>query len=220
MRAVGLKAERLGRLVGEDAQLLAAAGWLHDVGYAPAVADTGFHALDGARWLLRQGFPPRLAGLVAHHSCASYEAEVRGMKPDLMAEFPFEESPTSDALWYADMTTGPGFGPTTVMLARAHTALDLGAGHDAVAWHEKACTRDGWRWLAAEHRAGHLVQAARAYLQIDQPARAGRALADAAHLAPDELRHRPHARAVLSEVVRSPHAPVTVIQLAATLGVT
>ena len=107
VRAVGLKAERLGRLVGDDAQLLAAAGWLHDVGYAPAVADTGFHALDGARWLLRQGFPPRLAGLVAHHSCASYEAEERGMKPDLMAEFPFEEPPTSDALWFADMTTGP-----------------------------------------------------------------------------------------------------------------
>ncbi|MFI2713732.1 helix-turn-helix domain-containing protein [Micromonospora sp. NPDC018662] len=111
-----------------------------------------------------------------------------------------------------------GFGPTAVMLARAHAALDLGAGHDAVAWHEKASTRDGWRWLAAEHRAGHLVQAARAYLQINQPGRAGRALADVAHLAPDELRHRPHARAVLSEAVRSPHAPVTVIHLAATLG--
>ncbi|MGA3562190.1 HD domain-containing protein [Melissospora conviva] len=48
VRAVGVKAERLGRLVGDDAELLAAAGWLHDIGYAPDIADTGFHALDGA----------------------------------------------------------------------------------------------------------------------------------------------------------------------------
>ncbi|MEU1587185.1 HD domain-containing protein [Micromonospora sp. NPDC005710] len=107
VQAVGAKAESLGRLVGDDAEVLAAAGWLHDIGYAPDIADTGFHALDGARWLLRQGFEPRLASLVAHHSCASYEAEERGLKPALMAEFPLEQSPTSDALWFADMTTGP-----------------------------------------------------------------------------------------------------------------
>ncbi|MFI2710061.1 HD domain-containing protein [Micromonospora sp. NPDC018662] len=107
VQAVGAKAESLGRLVGDDAELLAAAGWLHDIGYAPDIVDTGFHALDGARWLLRQGFQPRLASLVAHHSCASYEAEERGLKPALMAEFPLEQSPTSDALWFADMTTGP-----------------------------------------------------------------------------------------------------------------
>ncbi|KAB1107474.1 HDIG domain-containing protein [Micromonospora aurantiaca] len=107
VQAVGAKAESLGRLVGDDAELLAAAGWLHDIGYAPNIADTGFHALDGARWLLQQGFEPRLASLVAHHSCASYEAEERGLKTALMAEFPLEQSPTSDALWFADMTTGP-----------------------------------------------------------------------------------------------------------------
>ena len=107
VQAVGAKAESLGQLVGNDAELLAAAGWLHDIGYAPGIADTGFHALDGARWLLRQGFELRLASLVAHHSCASYEAEERGLKTALMAEFPLEQSPTSDALWFADMTTGP-----------------------------------------------------------------------------------------------------------------
>ncbi|AXH89282.1 HD domain-containing protein [Micromonospora aurantiaca] len=107
VQAVGVKAESLGRLVGDDAEVLAAAGWLHDIGYAPKIADTGFHALDGARWLLRQGIHPRLASLVAHHSCASFEAEERGLKRALMAEFPLEQSPTSDALWFADMTTGP-----------------------------------------------------------------------------------------------------------------
>ena len=30
---------------------MTAAAWLHDIGYAPAVDDTGFHPLDGARYL-------------------------------------------------------------------------------------------------------------------------------------------------------------------------
>jgi HD superfamily phosphodiesterase len=107
VRAVAAKADRLGQLVGEDSQLLVAAAWLHDIGYAPDIADTGFHSLDGARWLLCQGFDLRLAGLVAHHSCASYEAAERGLGGALMAEFPLEEFATSDALWFADMTTGP-----------------------------------------------------------------------------------------------------------------
>lgn len=101
------KAERLRPLVGGDGDLLAAAAWLHDIGYAPAIVDTGFHSLDGARWLLRQGFDYRLAALVAHHSCASYEADERGLDDALRAEFQPEESPVSDALWFADMTTGP-----------------------------------------------------------------------------------------------------------------
>ncbi|MFF0471495.1 HD domain-containing protein [Micromonospora zamorensis] len=108
VRAVGSKARRLVRLIPpDDHEMLVAAAWLHDIGYAPTVRDTGFHALDGARWLLHHGFPSRLAGLVANHSCASYEAQERGLAEDLAVEFPLEESPTSDALWFADMTTGP-----------------------------------------------------------------------------------------------------------------
>ncbi|WP_231934718.1 HD domain-containing protein [Micromonospora viridifaciens] len=107
VRAVAAKAERLSPLVGDDGALLTAAAWLHDVGYAPDIVDTGFHSLDGARWLLGQGFDPRLAALVAHHSCASYEADERGLGDALMAEFPREQSAVSDALWFADMTTGP-----------------------------------------------------------------------------------------------------------------
>jgi hypothetical protein len=44
---------------------------------------------------------------VAHHSGARFEAEERGLAADL-AEFPFEDSPTLDALVTADLTTGPG----------------------------------------------------------------------------------------------------------------
>lgn len=107
VQGVAAKAERLGLLVGEDADLLTAAAWLHDIGYARDITDTGFHSLDGARWLVRQGFDIRLAALVAHHSCATFEAAERGLSRDLDSEFPREESATSDALWYADMTTGP-----------------------------------------------------------------------------------------------------------------
>ncbi|SCF11740.1 HD domain-containing protein [Micromonospora chokoriensis] len=107
VQGVAAKATLIRAFVGEDAELLVAAAWLHDVGYAPDVVETGFHSLDGARWLLRSGFSIRLAALVAHHSCASYEASERGLGDILSAEFPFEESPTSDALWFADMTSGP-----------------------------------------------------------------------------------------------------------------
>jgi hypothetical protein len=109
VQAVAGKAHRLTPLVGEDGDVLVAAAWLHDIGYAPGITDTGFHALDGARWLLGEGFSPRVAALVAHHSCASYEADERGLLEALTAEFRYEQSPTSDALWFADMTYWPGW---------------------------------------------------------------------------------------------------------------
>ena len=91
----------------DDTALLVAAGWLHDIGYAKAVVDTGFHPLDGARYLRRIGAPERLCRLVAQHTAARIEAEGRGLLAELMAEFPPEDSGTADALTFADMTTGP-----------------------------------------------------------------------------------------------------------------
>ncbi|MFJ6199793.1 helix-turn-helix domain-containing protein [Micromonospora sp. NPDC092111] len=112
------------------------------------------------------------------------------------------------------------FGPTAVDLARVAAALEVGDAHDAIAWHEKVTKRDAWRWLPVEHRAAHLVDAARAYLQADDPIKAGRILVDADRMAPAEVRQRPTARSVLAQVARDPHAPATIIQLAAALGVT
>jgi HD domain len=91
----------------DDRDLLVAAAYLHDIGYAPSLAVTGFHPLDGARWIRDTGPGGRLARLVAHHSCAIYEARVRGLAEALMAEFEPEESATYDALVFCDMTTGP-----------------------------------------------------------------------------------------------------------------
>jgi hypothetical protein len=97
----------------DDGELLVGAALLHDIGYAPDLASTGFHALDGARYLRGVSSPDRLVNLVAHHSCATVEAEVRGLSGEL-AEFEDERTPLRDALWWADMTTTPDGGETTV----------------------------------------------------------------------------------------------------------
>ena len=90
----------------QDRQLLVVTAWWHDLGYAPSLRDTGCHQIDGARYLAREGYPERLVALVAHHSAATCEATQRGLLPQLEV-WPREQSPVADALWTADMTTGP-----------------------------------------------------------------------------------------------------------------
>ena len=41
----------VGPHVTEDNELLSRAAVLHDIGYAPPLVETGFHAIDGARYL-------------------------------------------------------------------------------------------------------------------------------------------------------------------------
>nr|WP_264085134.1 HD domain-containing protein [Kibdelosporangium phytohabitans] len=89
-----------------EGELLVAAAVLHDVGYAPDLAHSGFHPLDGARYLRKLDASERLCALVAHHSCAYREAELRGLSAEL-AEWADEQTPLRDALWWADMTTSP-----------------------------------------------------------------------------------------------------------------
>lgn len=90
----------------EERSLLVGAAWLHDIGYSHEAAQTGFHPLDGARYLQSVGAPMDLVGAVAHHSCARYEAEERGLATELKA-FTAPSEAVMDALAYADMTTGP-----------------------------------------------------------------------------------------------------------------
>lgn len=92
-------------LAPEDADVLVAAAYLHDVGYAPELATTGFHPLDGARHLRVLGHE-RLAGLVAHHTQGRHEAKLRSLQ-EALAEFHDEHSLVSAALAYCDLTTGP-----------------------------------------------------------------------------------------------------------------
>jgi putative nucleotidyltransferase with HDIG domain len=97
-----------------DGDLLRSAAVLHDVGYAPRLASTGFHPLDGARFLRQHQANDRLVRLVANHSFALLEAEERGLRAQLETEFPLLEEPLLvDALVWCDMTTTPDGLPTT-----------------------------------------------------------------------------------------------------------
>lgn len=104
-------AERAGELsAGLPAsvrQTAIAAAWLHDIGYAPELAHTGFHPLDGARWLHEHDWPDGVVNLVANHSGARYEAAERDLAIEL-ADFPFHDSEFDDLMAAADLTTGPG----------------------------------------------------------------------------------------------------------------
>src|SRR5687767_6328347 len=90
VRGVAALAAEVGNAFHEDRELLIAAALVHDIGYATELANSGFHPLDGARWVRAAGHE-RLARLVAHHSSARYEAKLRGIH-DLTVEFPFENS--------------------------------------------------------------------------------------------------------------------------------
>lgn len=99
-----------------EAEALRAAAWLHDIGYAPALHEHGFHPVDGAHHVLRRLGHPQVAGLVAHHSGARFIAAERGLS-GLLAPWTRPESwsgPLADALTWADQTTGPDGRAVTV----------------------------------------------------------------------------------------------------------
>jgi hypothetical protein len=107
-QGVAAQARTLESILGNDADLLVAAAWLHDIGYAPDLIDTGFHPLDGARYLGDTSQADELlCRLVAHHSCAVIEAAHRGLDGLLLREFEPVGGELADALIYCDLTTGP-----------------------------------------------------------------------------------------------------------------
>ncbi|CAM5494743.1 HD domain-containing protein [Streptomyces badius] len=114
-QGVAERAIEVRQVLGADADPLFAAATLHDVGYAPRLAATGFHPLDGARFLRNEhSADERLTRLVANHSFALLEAEERGLREDLATEFPLLEEPLLvDTLVYCDMTTTPDGDRTT-----------------------------------------------------------------------------------------------------------
>jgi hypothetical protein len=128
-QGVAHKAESIANIVGDKAALLISAAWLHDIGYAPGLAKTGFHPLDGARYLRDSGkTDEHLCRLVAHHSCAIIEARNRGLADSLVKEFPAIEGLTLEALTYCDMTTSPDGHPVTVETRLGEIASRYGEG--------------------------------------------------------------------------------------------
>ena len=130
VQGVAARARGLAPVLSADADLLGAAAWLHDIGYAPGLAVTGLHALDGARYLRDpQHADPMLCRLVAHHSCAIIEAEERGLAHVLSSEFEPAPHALSSVLTYCDMTTSPdgALVPAERRLAEIHDRY--GPGH-------------------------------------------------------------------------------------------
>jgi hypothetical protein len=137
VRGVARQAQRVSQaLDAEDRPYLVAAAWLHDIGYAPTLAASAFHPLDGARHVRALG-QERLGRLVAYHSSARWEAEALGLSDDLAA-FPREESPTADALTYCDMTTSPTGQRVTLADRLAEIAERYGAEHLVVQCLQRA----------------------------------------------------------------------------------
>jgi transcriptional regulator with XRE-family HTH domain len=112
------------------------------------------------------------------------------------------------------------FGPTNVQLHRCATAVELGDGRMAVETHERL-DPDGFAAMLPERRAHHYLDIARGYTQIGDIEKASEMLLEGDRLAPSEIRCRPLAHEVLSDVLRrtrgTPPAPVA--ELAEQMGV-
>lgn len=107
-RAVGDKAARfVGNVEAALRSDVVAAATLHDIGYGHP--DSGFHPLDGARYLAALGFSPVVCHLVVHHSASAYEARERGIDLAVYRQFNVDRElgAAHAVIWWADMTTGP-----------------------------------------------------------------------------------------------------------------
>jgi hypothetical protein len=125
LRGVGTRFAHSARVAGQAARVarlldppwrsaVVDAAWLHDIGYSDRVASTGFHPLDGARWLRDRGWQSEVCRLVAWHTAASTEGVLRGLHGALAAEFDSPPTLAGAALAWADVTSSPTGEPSKV----------------------------------------------------------------------------------------------------------
>lgn len=107
-KAVAMKAATYAGILAPDrADEIVAGAELHDIGYAAAARRTGFHPIDGAQFVQRCA--PDLAsvaGLIAYHTGAYFEASERGLIAELR-QFTFPDELDLAILSCADLCTGP-----------------------------------------------------------------------------------------------------------------
>jgi transcriptional regulator with XRE-family HTH domain len=112
------------------------------------------------------------------------------------------------------------FGPTNVQLHRAAAAVEMGEGRLAIEVHE-SLDPAAFAALLPERRAHHYLDIARGYALVGDVGRASEMLLEGDRLAPAEIRCRPIAREVLSDILRrtrgTPMQPV--VELAEHMGV-
>ena len=151
VRAVGRLADEL-VAAGLTEPTVAAAAWLHDLGYAPSLRTTDFHPVDGAAYLERLGTPDAVVGLVAWHTGAAFEAEERGMTSAL-DRFPKPDPDQLATLTLLDLVVGPD-GCFTTPTERVSEILERYEVTSAV---HRAVSRARTELLAAAERARTLL---------------------------------------------------------------
>lgn len=118
----------LAPILGDDADLLAAAAIAHDVGYAEAAVSTGQHMIDGGRYLQSVGADARLCTLVALHTSSPWEAAELGLSEALDAFEPVP-SPLVDAITFCDLSSSPEGQPVDPALRLEEVLNRYGPGH-------------------------------------------------------------------------------------------
>jgi hypothetical protein len=117
-QGVAQRAREVALVAPDYADLIESAAWLHDVGYSPSIAHTGFHPLDGARHLHEvTDAAPLMLCLVAHHSGALVEGRYRNLDVELARDFPLDQIEPPALLYiltFCDMTTSPTGDPVDV----------------------------------------------------------------------------------------------------------
>jgi transcriptional regulator with XRE-family HTH domain len=113
------------------------------------------------------------------------------------------------------------FGPTNVAFHRVAAEVEMGDGARAVATHD-AIDPIGFAAMLPERRASHMLDVARAYAQIGDMARASDMLLDADRLASSEVRCRPIAHELASDILRRTRGapPAGVLELVDQMGLT
>lgn len=155
VRGVASRAEELrAPLSDADAVAVVSAAWAHDIGYSARLVKTGFHPVDGARFLRAEGLPEAVVSLVAHHSGAAVEADERGLSDDL-AEFVRPPEHLLDFVTCADMQTGPT-GLRVEVRDRLDEILQRYQPEDPV---HRAITRSGPSLIAAVDRVSAALAA-------------------------------------------------------------
>jgi len=114
-------------LPDDDSDLLVAAAYLHDIGYAPSLSQTGFHPIDGAYYIEGLG-EYRLASIVAYHSGSRFTATMLHMSQEL-SHFPYEHSLLIRCLNFCDMHSGPSGQPFTLTQRRDDILARYGRKH-------------------------------------------------------------------------------------------
>jgi lipopolysaccharide biosynthesis regulator YciM len=105
-------------------------------------------------------------------------------------------------------------------LHRAAAAVELGEGAMAISVHE-SLDQAAFQALLPERRAHHYLDMARGYAQVGEVERAGDMLLEGDLLAPAEIRCRPIAHEVMSDVLRRTRGTPTaaLAELAEQMGV-